>query len=208
MDEINLNTYEAIASEFSTTRAYVWKCVKDFCSLMQDNTTILEVGCGNGKNMEYINKHKQVISYGIDTCHNFVEHCKSKNLNVTPGNSLNIPHQNESFDYMICIAMFHHLLLEDHRNQSMNEILRIMKKGALGMITCWAIEQPEITNFTFDIGINLVPWKGRKGINKTRYYYVYDEKIFKEFFMKYENQIEIKSIYNEVGNWIILFQKL
>jgi ubiquinone/menaquinone biosynthesis C-methylase UbiE len=208
MDEINLNTYEAIASEFSTTRAYVWKCVKDFCSLMQDNTTILEVGCGNGKNMEYLNKHKQIISYGIDTCLNFVEHCKSKNLNVRFGNSLNIPYQNESFDCMICIAMFHHLLSEEDRNQSMNEILRIMKKGALGMITCWAIEQPEITNFTFEIGINLVPWKGRKGINKTRYYYVYNEKIFREFFMKYESQIEIKNIYNEVGNWIILFKKL
>ena len=104
--------------------------------------------------------------------------------------------------------MFHHLLLEDHRNQSMNEILRIMKKGALGMITCWAIEQPEITNFTFEVGVNLVPWKGRKGINKTRYYYVYSEKIFREFFMKYESHIEIKNIYNEVGNWIILFKKL
>jgi hypothetical protein len=71
-----------------------------------------------------------------------------------------------------------------------------------------AIEQHEITNFTFEVGVNLVPWKGRKGINKTRYYYVYSEKIFREFFMKYESQIEIKNIYNEVGNWIILFKKL
>jgi len=207
MDEINLNTYEAIASEFSTTRAYVWKCIKDFCSLMNDDTTLLEVGCGNGKNMEYINNRKKCSSHGIDTCSNFVNHCKLKNLNVKVGNSLSIPYQSESFDYMICVAMFHHLLLEVDQDKSMNEMLRIMKKGALGMITCWAIEQPEITNFIFTTGINTVPWKGRKGINKMRYYYVYSEKMFREYFAKYDKEIEIINIYNEVGNWIIIFKK-
>jgi len=208
MDEINLNTYEAIASEFSTTRAYVWKCIKDFCSLMNDDTTLLEVGCGNGKNIEYINNRKKCSSHGIDTCSNFVNYCKLKNLNVKIGNSLSIPYQTESFDYMICIAMFHHLLLEEDRDKSMKEMLRIMKKGALGMITCWAIEQPEITNFTFTVGINPVPWKGRKGINKMRYYYVYSEEMFREYFAKYDSQIEVMNIYNEVGNWIIIFKKL
>jgi len=207
MDEINLNTYEAIASEFSTTRAYVWKCIKDFCSLMNDDTTLLEVGCGNGKNMEYINNRKKCSSHGIDTCSNFVNHCKLKNLNVKVGNSLSIPYQSESFDYMICVAMFHHLLLEVDQDKSMNEMLRIMKKGALGMITCWAIEQPEITNFIFTTRINPVPWKGRKGINKMRYYYVYSEKMFREYFAKYDKEIEIINIYNEVGNWIIIFKK-
>ena len=207
MDEINLNTYEAIASEFSTTRAYVWKCIKDFTSLMKDDTKLLEVGCGNGKNMEYINNHKQVTTYGIDTCSNFVNHCKLKNLNVDVGNALRILYPDESFDYMICIAMFHHLLLEEDRDQSMKEMLRVMKKGAIGMITCWAIEQPEITNFTFTIGINEVPWKGRKRINKTRFYFVYSEEMFKEYFSKYDSQIEIMNIYNEVGNWILLFKK-
>ena len=207
MDEINLNTYEAIASEFSTTRAYVWKCIKDFTSLMKDDKKLLEVGCGNGKNMEYINNHKQVTTYGIDTCSNFVNHCKLKKLNVEIGNALRILYSDESFDYMICIAMFHHLLLEEDRDQSMKEMLRVMKKGAIGMITCWAIEQPEITNFTFTIGINEVPWKGRKRINKTRFYFVYSEKMFREYFAKYDSQIEIMSIYNEVGNWIILFKK-
>ena len=207
MDEINLDTYEAIASEFSTTRAYVWKCIKDFCSLMKDDTTLLEVGCGNGKNMEYINNHKKCSTYGIDTCSNFVNHCKLKNLNAEVGNALRLKFPDESFDYMICIAMFHHLLLEEDRDQSMKEMLRIMKKGAIGMITCWAIEQPEITNFTFEVGINEVPWKGRKRINKIRYYFVYSEQMFREYFAKYDSQIEIMNIYNEVGNWIIIFKK-
>ena len=41
---------------------------------------------------------------------------------------------------------------------------------------------------------------------KTRYYYVYSEEMFLHFFMKYE-QITIIKIYNEVGNWILLFKK-
>jgi alkylated DNA repair protein alkB family protein 8 len=208
MDEINQDTYETIATEFSTTRGYTWKCVKDFFTLMNDHTSVLEVGCGNGKNLEYINNNNKTInSYGIDTCQNFVNHCQSKNLNVQIGNSLDIPFKDESFDYMLCIAMFHHLLNEEDMNKSMKEILRIMKKGSIGIITCWAVEQPEITNFTFTEGINIVPWKGRKSINKIRYYFVYNERTFKEYFAKYQKEIDIIKIYNEVGNWIILFRK-
>jgi len=62
MNIINRETYEYIADEFSNTRAYVWQCVKDFIFFIQNNISeknnlkplILEIGCGNGKNMEYL----------------------------------------------------------------------------------------------------------------------------------------------------------
>jgi alkylated DNA repair protein alkB family protein 8 len=207
MDEINLNTYEAIASEFSTTRAYVWKCIKDFTSLMKDDTKLLEVGCGNGKNMEYLLDSGKGDVCGIDTCANFIEICKAKQLNVCLANSTRLPFSDGSFDAMMCIAMFHHLLTDEDRNQTMSEILRVLKPGSLGLITCWATDQPENSKFSFSEGVNLVPWIGRKNTKKTmRYYYVYNEQMFREYFAKFD-KIEIEQIYNEVGNWILVFRK-
>jgi alkylated DNA repair protein alkB family protein 8 len=209
LDKTNLDTYEKISQEFSETRAYVWKCVKDFIPLINPNNHILEIGCGNGKNMEYILKNIDCKMIGIDTCQNFVDICKGKNLEVYNNNILNLNFDSNSFDCVLCIAMFHHLLTKEDQENAMKEILRIMKPGGFCIITCWSTEQPEsndVKKFKFNVGINIVPWKGRQQSNKIRYYYVYSEKMFRDFFEQY-SEIKICNIYNEVGNWIILFQK-
>jgi len=205
MNQTNKDTYEDIAEQFSETRAYVWQCVKDFTKLIKDNSNILEIGCGNGKNMEYILKNNNVNLIGIDTCNNFVDMCQDKKLNVILGDALKLDFEDSKFDYVLCIAMFHHLLTEEEQDKSFKEILRVMKNGAIGILTCWATEQPLDSKFKFYDGVNIVPWKG-KDIIKTRYYYVYSEEMFLNFFMKYD-EITIIKIYNEVGNWVLLFRK-
>jgi len=208
MNQINQDTYENIAEEFSDSRAYIWQCVKDYTTLIKENTNILEVGCGNGKNMEYILNNKNVNMVGIDTCKKFVDICKDKKLNVILGDALKLQFDNDSFNYVLCIAMFHHLLTEKEQDQSFKEILRVMKKDSIGIITCWAVEQPDNSKFSFHEGVNIVPWKGNiiKDHINIRYYYVYNEEMFINFFMKYD-EINILEIYNEVGNWVILFRK-
>jgi alkylated DNA repair protein alkB family protein 8 len=205
MNQTNKNTYEDIAERFSETRAYVWQCVKDFTNLITDKSNILEIGCGNGKNMEYILKNNNVNLIGIDTCKKFVEICKDKKLNVILGDALKLHFEDNTFDYILCIAMFHHLLTDKEQDVSFKEMLRVMKRGAICILTCWATEQPFESKFKFTEGVNIVPWKG-KDDTKTRYYYVYSEEMFLHFFMKYD-QITIIKIYNEVGNWILLFRK-
>jgi len=207
LDIVNLDTYEKISKEFSDSRAYVWKCIKDFTYLIHSKSNVLEIGCGNGKNMHYILKNIDCNMIGVDTCENFVNMCIEDNLTVYKNNILNLQFNDNMFDYVLCIAMFHHLLtIEDQRN-AMKEILRVMKVNAFCIITCWATEQPEDSKFKFNEGINIVLWKGRQEMNKTRYYYVYSEKMFRDFFETY-NEIKIHKIYNEVGNWIILFEKI
>jgi ubiquinone/menaquinone biosynthesis C-methylase UbiE len=206
MNQTNKDTYEEIAEQFSETRAYVWQCVKDFTNLITDKSNILEIGCGNGKNMEYILKTTNVNLIGIDTCKKFVDICsEDKKLNVILGDALKLHFEDNTFDYVLCIAMFHHLLTKEEQDISFKEMLRVMKRGAIGILTCWATEQPFESKFKFTEGVNIVPWKG-KDDTKTRYYYVYSEEMFLHFFMKYE-QITIIKIYNEVGNWILLFKK-
>jgi alkylated DNA repair protein alkB family protein 8 len=212
LDKINLNTYEVISNEFSETRAYVWQCIKDFTKLITVNSSVLEIGCGNGKNIEYILKNISCDIIGIDTCEKFVDMCKSKKIEALKSSILNLEFEDSKFDFVLCIAVFHHLLSEENQYTGMNEIIRVMKPGATGIITCWATEQPieqigsNEKKFKFHEGINIVPWKGRQDLNKTRYYYVYSEKMFLDFFEKFDS-IEILKVYNEVGNWIIFFKR-
>ena len=208
MDLINQATYETISNEFSETRSYVWKCVKDFTNLMKKDmySKTLEVGCGNGKNMTYLKKHTNSDIIGIDTCKNFIDLCQKINLNALYANSTSLPFLDDQFDYLICIAMFHHLLTDEDRDKSMNEIVRVMKQNAFGMITCWSTVQPENSKFKFSEGVNIVPWIGRQNTRKIRYYYVYNEQMFRKYFAKFDT-IEISQIYNEVGNWILIFRK-
>lgn len=206
MDLINRDTYENISQEFSETRAYVWKCVKDFASLVKPNTKIIEVGCGNGKNMEYLKIHTSCEIVGVDTCRNFVQICADKNLEAQLANSTDLPFKDNEFDHLLCIAMFHHLLTDEDRDKSMGEFIRVLKPDATGIITCWSTEQPPSSKFQFTEGINIVPWRGRKNIRKDRYYYVYTEEMFRNYFVKF-HEIEILQIYNEAGNWILVFRK-
>ena len=73
LDKINLDTYEVISKEFSDSRAYVWQCIKDFTPLIAPNSHVLEIGCGNGKNMSYILKNIDCNLIGVDTCQNFID---------------------------------------------------------------------------------------------------------------------------------------
>ncbi len=203
MDAINRSTYEGIAEEFSNTRHRVWKCVRDFAdSHISKPATVLEVGCGNGKNMEYIRKHQSVDTVGIDTCHNFVRLCVAKGLTVIQGDSTGIPFPNMCFNSVLCIAMFHHLLTDEDRCKTFREILRVLKSGGYGILTCWSVEQPENSKFTFVEGVNVVPWNR----SQIRYYYVYSETMFREYFQSF-SEITIERIYNECGNWILVFRK-
>jgi ubiquinone/menaquinone biosynthesis C-methylase UbiE len=115
-----------------------------------------------------------------------------------------LPFDNEVFDYILCIAMFHHLLTLEERDKTFREILRVMKPGGYGILTCWSTIQPDNLKFKFNEGINIVPWKGRQITNKTRYYYVYSEKMFREYFESFK-EIKIIDIYYEYGNWVLTF---
>ena len=96
--------YEEISKHFSNTRKVRWNWVDNFINNLPDYITIYDLGCGNGRNMEFKNKN----FIGIDNCNNFIEICKAKNLNVIKSNILQLPIESNSADAIICIAVFHH----------------------------------------------------------------------------------------------------
>jgi ubiquinone/menaquinone biosynthesis C-methylase UbiE len=166
------DVYEAIASNFSITRSYEWSWIREFHESLRKNSNILDIGCGNGRNIEFY-RHLNHIQ-GIDTSHEFVRICQEKGLSVIQGNMCNMPYGDETFDALTVIASFHHLDCVDHRITALSEMNRILKPGGKILMSVWSKEQPKKTRRVFEAnGDTLVPWKSNDGKVFERYYYIF-----------------------------------
>ena len=194
------NTYDKIANEFSNTRYHIWSFVKFFMKDKSESYGI-DIGCGNGKNMIYPNM------VGVDNCKGFTEICRQKNKEVVLSDVCSLPFQNDTFDYAMSIACLHHLSSNVRREACMNEMIRVIKRGGEGIISVWSKEYQTKRNFV--LGDNLVPWKSRlKDVKEElRYYFIMDLEMFKNFVEKFKEKIQVISIENEKGNWILHFTK-
>ena len=72
-------TYEKIAQRFSDTRFKVWNGPSEFIKNIKPNSKVVEIGCGNGKNMKLRN---DIDFYGCDISKEFVKMCRKDNLNL------------------------------------------------------------------------------------------------------------------------------
>lgn len=182
-----IDTYNTIATSFDMTRVMIWKCVQKFLEETNTKSKILDMGCGNGKNMKFFIDNNRVNVYGCDACENFVSLCKSKSLNVSYGNILDIPYPNDMFDNVICIAVLHHLSTKQHRIAAINELLRVVKPGGKILITVASFEFPFYKNIksTQDFSGQeqdfMIPWKdSSKKIMGTRYYHLFKQNELEE----------------------------
>ena len=71
--------------------------------LIENDTRVLDVGCGDGTLMKYLKDEKNVDTRGLEISKNNVQNCTSKGLSVIEGNAEKDLHQfpNLSFDYVV-----------------------------------------------------------------------------------------------------------
>ena len=197
------NVYNSISNEFSNTRYRPWSCVEVFMESFQSGSIIGDIGCGNGKNM---NGREDCSFYGCDFSEKLVEICRNKELNVIPGDTLNIPYRDQLFDFTLSIAVIHHLSTAEKRRKAIQELLRVTKVNGKVFILVWALEQEKDSRRKFTNQINYVDWKDKKGnLLGKRYYYVFKEKELESLI---PNNCKIVKKFYEKGNWGIILQKL
>lgn len=185
--------YNDYCDHFDTTRVRIWKGVREFLSSLNEGSSILECGCGNGKNINYFQKNGFVVS-GFDFSENLVKLCQNRSYNVKLGDIRKIPFKDNSFDNIICIAVLHHLDKEVDRILAIKEMMRVCKPGGKILVSVWAVEQEKEENRSFAFGGNMVKYN-----DTFRYYYIYDEQHIKKFLKKYE--LPVENFFWEKGNW-------
>lgn len=200
-EEYVKDVYNKISNEFSVTRYRPWTCVESFLNKIDDNKKIGDIGCGNGKNMLY---KKDCKNYGCDFSEKFVDICKKQNLNVKLGDVMNIPYNDNFFDYTMCIAVIHHLSTIDNRIKSIKELMRITKKNGKILILVWALEQDAKSKRKFTEQDNMVLWKNKNGdILGERYYHVFVKNELEDLIKSIDKDIVYESFY-ERGNWGVI----
>ena len=201
-----LNLYQEISTHFNDTRFCMWDCVREFL-LRNNNKNLkgLEIGCGSGKNFKLGNN-----MIGIDNSEEMVNICLKKQYKALLADCNYLPFDDNSFDYSIAIAVFHHLSNESRRIKAINEMIRVLKEGGKGLITFWSVENQENEKKKrhFTKGDNYIKWTNRHNNNKIlfRYIHIYNKQMIYDLLEKIKN-IKIVKIFNEHGNWIIEFTK-
>jgi tRNA (uracil-5-)-methyltransferase TRM9 len=187
--------YDIHADDFSKSRFRIWPSVQDFLDTLQSNSKVLDIGCGNGKNMMYRDDLNMI---GLESSKALCSICKSRLLSVVQGDARNLPFNDKSFDAIIMIAVIHHINPNEH-NIVLNEIKRVLRPGGTCLITNWAVEQPDDSHRIFNEGLNMVTWKGKE--TSPLPYWVMSKNIANEFIKNLPKGLKCNSLIWDAGNW-------
>lgn len=195
-------SYDLIAKYFSVTRVFPWKWTDNFVNKLNNNSIILDIGSGNGRNSNY-NNH---IVFCIDISNEQLKMNNSKNNFSIHGNMISIPFKNNSIDSILSIASFHHLKTINEREDCLKEMKRVLTKNCNILLSVWSINQPKKTKRIFtNYGDNIVNWNtNRKDSDGNfiiipRYYYIFKLHEIKELL---QNYFIIDKYYWDSGNEI------
>ena len=101
---------------------------KIISDLINENSQVLDVGCGDGILMEFLIKEKKVNIRGIEISKAKVQNCIAKGLTIIEGNAEEDLKQfpDKSFDYVILSQTLQAFL---NPEKVINELLRIGKQA-------------------------------------------------------------------------------
>lgn len=226
--------YNLISKVFDNSRVRIWNNVKQF--LLEDPVrtanTLLDCGCGNGKNMIYA----QSLGYhseGFDISNNLLDICKNKGLNVYYQDVLNLK-ANKKYNKIISIAVLHHLQTFEEQIAAIKILCDCLDNNGKLLVSFWSKEKnlEDIKEYLQDgkggqdsqasqalivhdvrsksdsrdfvSGPNYVSWKLDRENIIQRFYYIHDYKSIQEL----AKNINVKyTISWEQQNWFILFTK-
>ena len=101
---------------------------KIISNLINKNSHVLDVGCGDGVLMEFLVKEKKVNIRGIEISKTKVQNCIAKGLTIIEGNAEEDLRQfpDKSFDYVVLSQTLQAFL---NPEKVINELLRIGKQA-------------------------------------------------------------------------------
>jgi tRNA (uracil-5-)-methyltransferase TRM9 len=161
--------YEAIAPHFSATRYKPWPAVASFLRSQATGAVGFDVGCGNGK---YLGVNPEVFMVGSDRSASLIALARSRckelqdreanaaaagtggeaggaiiATDVLVADGLSLPFRERAADFVICVAVIHHMSTRARRQEAIRQLLRCVKLGEAGrtggrvLVYVWALEQ-------------------------------------------------------------------
>jgi ubiquinone/menaquinone biosynthesis C-methylase UbiE len=217
-------TYNEIATEFDITRYKPWPQTVEFVNGLEDGNSILDLGCGNGRNTIYIgslNRDFRIIALDFSIrmlrlVRNKVKAADySDSVELILGDAVKLPFTESSIDSILYVATLHHLPTKEQRLSSVLELQRCLKPGGKAFIGVWDFEQERFSKelekqlnqppVKGEFGDVLVPWTGKRSSAQNRFYHLfYKDEL--ENLLK-QTKLKIVDIYRASDNYHALVEK-
>jgi tRNA (uracil-5-)-methyltransferase TRM9 len=134
---------------------------------------LLNIGCGHGP--DFVPFKDTFELHGIDFSRGMLEQAQKYaakynfKVSLVEADARHLPYADNSFDWAIAVATYHHIEDSAGRLQAFRELHRVLKRGGEAFITVWNRWQPR---FWFRPRNALVPWRSPEG-TLYRYYYFF-----------------------------------
>ena len=196
------DVYSEIANHFNKTRYHTWPKIRDFVDSLDSNSTIYDVGCGNGRNMDIRTDCKFI---GCDNNRNLLCEAKKNNHECYYGDNLNIPFSDGVADAVLSIAVIHHFSTKERRIAALSEIFRILKPSGCALIYVWAHEQVKFATYPKNA---MVDWNDQNsGKIYQRFYYLFTLQELDELVSDNFRDIEIIESGVQKDNYYVICKK-
>ena len=134
---------------------------------------LLNIGCAHGP--DFLPFKEGFDLYGVDFSTEMLKFARKYSqkfnfaVNLSVAEVGHLPYCNDSFNWAISVATYHHIKGKEERQAALNELRRVLKPGGEAFITVWNRWQPR---FWFSRREVAVPWR-KKGKTLYRYYYLF-----------------------------------
>jgi tRNA (uracil-5-)-methyltransferase TRM9 len=206
------DAYDTIAYDYERVRKKPWHVLQEFLdatSLLEKQGKILDIGCGNGRHVFWLNE-EGFYAYGIDISKNLIRIAKAKTTSdmerkpaFVVADSAHLPFKNSAFDSVLLVALLHHLPMYEERLKTLKEASRVLKEGGKAILSVWRLWQRRFLKYIIKETLKRIIGKGHKEFGDVyrrwrtsdkkheiyRYYHLFSAKKLKELIKK--TQLEI-----------------
>jgi len=145
---------------------------------------LLNVGCAHGP--DFLSFRHGFELYGVDCSPAMLRQGirysakRSLYVNLIAADALSLPFPDNTFDWAISVATYHHIKGREEREKAFDELGRVLKPQGEAFVTVWNRGQPR---FWFKSEEQQVPWKLRE---KTvyRYYHLFSYSEMRKLLIK------------------------
>ena len=205
--------YDKISKGFDVSRAYMWKPVQQFIDEEAKHCGILcDVGCGNGKYIEYAAKQCEVVGTDISSQLLIISRENTRG-DLFRCDSLVLPVKTGVCGAVLSVAVLHHFSTKKHRRQAVRELLRIVRQGGKVLVTVWmrngatsGDKSDVLVRFSLE---NIKECVNDEDVyNNHRYYHMYDQSDVDLLVDDTKDIAKVDSITHDNNNYIIVLRKL
>ena len=183
-------TYEEIAEDVEEGRQTPWNDVVNFEKSIGRGQTVLEMGCGSGRNAVHFAAmgHKVIaldfargmLAKAADRATQIPE---SQRFGIVQADVTSLPIRDSSVDVCLFVAVLHHLPTRQERLHSLMAMGRCLRPGGKAFISVWAFEQRRFRRILErhraagkeDFGDLMIPIRSKDGRGIRRFYHLFVE---------------------------------